>query len=40
MGADQPIGGKATLSSPVLTTLEELAEEVERTYTAGAWVEL
>ncbi len=40
VGADQPIGGKATLSSPVLTTLEELAEEVERTYTAGAWVEL
>jgi hypothetical protein len=38
--SDQPIGGKATLSSQVFASLDELAEEVERTYTAGAWVEL
>ncbi len=37
---DDPIGGKATVSSRVFASLEELAEEVEQTYTSGAWVEL
>jgi hypothetical protein len=37
---DDPIGGKATVSSRVFTSLEELAQEVEQTYTSGAWVEL
>jgi hypothetical protein len=39
-GSDQPISGEATLSSQVFASLEELVEQVERTYTAGAWVEL
>ncbi len=38
--SDHPIGGKATVSSQEFTTLEELAEEGERTYTSGPWVEL
>jgi hypothetical protein len=37
---DRPIGGKATISSQEFSTLEDLAEAVESTYTAGAWVEL
>ncbi len=37
---DQPSDGKATISSRVFSSLEELSDDVERTYTAGAWVEL
>ncbi len=37
---DQPSGGKATITTQEFFTLEELVEEVERTYTSGAWVEL
>ncbi len=37
---DQPSAGKATISSRAFPSLEELAQEVERTYSAGAWVEL
>lgn len=37
---DQPRAGKATISSREFPSLEELAQEVERTYSAGAWVEL
>lgn len=37
---DQPSGGKATISSRAFSSLEELAQEVDGTYTAGAWIEL
>ncbi|MDP8960831.1 MAG: hypothetical protein M3N32_04345 [Actinomycetota bacterium] len=37
---DQPSAGKATISSRAFPSLEELAQEVERTYSAGAWDEL
>lgn len=39
-GWDQPSGEKATITTGEFSTIEELAREVERTYFAGAWVEL
>ncbi len=37
---DQARAGSATIASRAFSTLDELAAEVERTYTSGAWVEL
>ena len=37
---DQPSGGHATITSREFFTLDEVAEEVERTYTGGSWLEL
>jgi hypothetical protein len=37
---DRPISGRATISSQEFSTLEDLAEALERTYTSGAWVDL
>jgi hypothetical protein len=37
---DRPTSGRATISSQEFSTLEDLAEAVESTYTSGSWVEL
>ncbi len=37
---DQPSAGSATIVSRAFSTLDEVAAEVERTYTSGAWIEL
>ena len=34
---DEPVSGRATVAATVFGSLEELAEHVERIYTAGAW---
>ncbi|HEV2810756.1 MAG TPA: hypothetical protein VGV93_10220, partial [Acidimicrobiales bacterium] len=38
--SDQPSAGSATIASRAFSTLDELAAEVERTYTSGPWIEL
>ncbi len=37
---DQPRAGSATITSRAFSALDEVAAEVERTYTSGAWTEL
>ena len=37
---DQPSAGSATITSRTFSTVYEVAEEVEHTYTSGAWIEL
>ena len=37
---DQPVSGRATVTTSVFATLEELGEYVKDAYTGGAWVEL
>jgi hypothetical protein len=37
---DRPTSGRATITTQEFATLKDLAEEVERNYTSGAWVEL